>query len=68
MNFQEAQMCRHILVTLSAEEKTVVKKLSGVMLPVNASILLAMVALVAIAGSSRQGELIASSSAPTATR
>jgi hypothetical protein len=61
-------MCHHVHVTLSAEEKAAVKKLSGVLIPVYASILLAMIAVVAVASGPRQGELIASSSASTATR
>ena len=61
-------MCHNVYVTLSAEEKAAVKKLSGVLIPVYASILLAMVAVVAIGGGSRQGEMIAASSAATATR
>jgi len=61
-------MCHHVYVRLPAEEKAAVKKLSGVMMPVYASILLAMIAVVAISGGSRQGDMVASSSAATATR
>jgi hypothetical protein len=73
MEFQEAPMCRHVYVRLSAEEKAAVKKLSGTMIPIYASILLAMIAVAMIAvatvaGGSRQGEQIASSSASIATR
>ena len=62
-------MCHHyhIHVRLSAEEKKEVKKLSGIMVPVYASMLVALVAFVAATGSARQGELIASTSAPAAT-
>jgi len=61
-------MCHHVHVTLSAEEKKDVKKLSGIMIPVYASIVLAVVAVVAVTGSSRQGELVASSASSAATR
>jgi hypothetical protein len=63
-------MCHHahVHVMLSAEDKKDVKKLAGVMIPVYASILLAMIAAVAVAGAPRQGELIASVAAPAATR
>lgn len=61
-------MCHHVHVTLSAEEKKDVKKLSGIMIPVYASIMLAVIAVVAITSGPRQGELIASSSVPSVTR
>jgi hypothetical protein len=61
-------MCHHVHVTLSAEEKKDVRKLSGIMIPVYASILLAMIAVAAFSGAPRQGELIASSAASSATR
>jgi hypothetical protein len=62
-------MCHsHVHVTLSAEDKEDIKKLSGIMIPVYASALLALVAFVVVAGGSRQGELIASTAAPAATR
>ena len=61
-------MCHHVHVTLSADEKKEVRKLAGVMIPVYASILLAMIVVVAVANGSRQDALIAASSAPTATR
>jgi len=63
-------MCHnvHVHVTLSAEDKKDVKKLSGIMIPVYASIVLAVVAVVALGSAPRQGELIASTSAPAATR
>ena len=58
-------MCHHyhIHVRLSAEEKKEVKKLSGIMIPVYASVLVALVAFVAVSGSARHGELVASTSA-----
>ena len=61
-------MCHHVHVTLSAEDKKDVKKLAGVMIPVYASILLALVAVVAVNGGSRQNELVASTATPAATR
>jgi hypothetical protein len=61
-------MCHHVHVTLSFEDKKEVKKLWGVMIPVYASIVLAVIAVVAVTGTPRQGELIAASSAPAATR
>jgi len=61
-------MCHryHIHVMLSPEDKKDVKKLSGIMIPVYASVLLALVSFVAVNGTSRQGELIASTVAPAA--
>jgi hypothetical protein len=63
-------MCHHvhIRVLLTEEDRKDVKKLSGIMVPVYASVLLAMIAVVALSSGSRQGELIASSSAANATR
>ncbi len=61
-------MCHHVHVTLSAEDKAAVKKLSGMMISVYASIVLAVIAIVAISGTPRQGELIATTSAPSVTR
>jgi hypothetical protein len=65
---EEALMCHHVHVTLSAEDKKDVKKLSGIMIPVYASIVLAIIAVVAVTGAPRQGELIASTSVPAAAR
>ncbi len=61
-------MCHHVHVTLSAEEQKDVKKLSGIMIPVYASIVLAVIAVVSVTGGPPRGELVASSSAPAATR
>ena len=61
-------MCHHLHVTLSAEDKRDVKKLSGVLIPVYASIVLVVIAVVAVTGSSRQNELIASTAVSAATR
>ncbi|MGH6727369.1 MAG: hypothetical protein ACREB8_12615 [Pseudolabrys sp.] len=60
-------MCHHVHVTLSAEDIKAAKKLSGILLPVYASIVLATIAVVAVTGAPRQGELIASRSVPVAT-
>ena len=43
-----------------------VKKLAGIMIPLYASIMLAMIAVVAVTGSRPQGEQIASTSVPVA--
>jgi hypothetical protein len=63
-------MCHpaHIHVMLSAEDKKDVKKLAGIMIPVYASAMLALIAFVAVTGSSRLGELVASTAAPATTR
>jgi hypothetical protein len=65
---EEAPMCHRGYVLLSPEEKQDVKKLSGVMIPVYASVLVALIAFVVFTGGSRQGELIASRATPAATR
>jgi hypothetical protein len=61
-------MCHHVHVTLSAEDKKHVTRLSGLLIPVYASIVLAAIAVVALTDASRQGELIASASVPAAAR
>jgi hypothetical protein len=61
-------MCHHVHVTLSAEDKKHVTRLSGLLIPVCASIMLAVIVVVALTGVSRQGELIASVSVPAAVR
>ena len=60
-------MCHRVHVMLSAEDKKDVKKLSGIMIPVYASVLLAMIAVIAFAGGSRQ-ELVASTAVSTESR
>lgn len=60
-------MCHRVYVTLSAKEKQDVRKLSGIMIPVYASVVLVLIAAVAVTGGSRQGELVASTVAPAAT-
>ena len=61
-------MCHHahVHVTLSAADKAAAKKLSGFLIPVYASIVLAVIALVAVNGAPRQGEQIATSIPSTA--
>jgi hypothetical protein len=61
-------MCHHVHVTLSAEDKKHVVRLSGFLIPVYASIVLAVIAVVALTGVSRQGDLIAFASVPAAVR
>ncbi len=61
-------MCHRVYVTLSAEDKKDVKKLSGIMIPVYASVMLALIAVVAVSAGSRQGGLVASTNIPAATR
>ena len=63
-------MCHpaHIHVMLSAEDKKEVKKLAGIMMPIYASAMLALIGFVAVTASSRQAELVASTAAPAATR
>ena len=61
-------MCRHVHVMLSAEDKKHVKKLAGIMIPVYASIVLAVVAVVAFTGSPQKSELIAAASVPASAR
>jgi hypothetical protein len=61
-------MCHHIHVTLSAEDKAAVKTVSGWMIPVYATVVLAAIAVVAASSGPRNGELVASASAPAAQR
>jgi hypothetical protein len=61
-------VCHHVHVTLSAEDRKNVKTFAGIMIPVYASILLAVVAVAAVGSASRPGEMIAASSASSATR
>jgi hypothetical protein len=55
-------MCHHVYVKLSAEEKKEARKLSGILIPAYASIVLAVIAVVAVAGASHQGEQVAAGS------
>ena len=55
-------MCHHVHVTLSAEDKAAARKLTGIMIPAYAAVLLAIVAVVSITAP-RSSERIASVSA-----
>lgn len=59
-------MCHHAHVRLSAEEKKEVRKLSGIMIPIYASVVLAVIAVVSVTDGTRQSELVASTSVPAA--
>ena len=59
-------MCHHGRIRLSAEDRQDVKKLSGIMVPVYATAMLALIAFAVVAGGSRQGELVASTTAQQA--
>jgi hypothetical protein len=57
-------MCHHVYVKLSAEEKKEAKRLSGFLVPVYASIVLAVIAIVAASSAPQQGDQIASRTLP----
>ncbi len=59
-------MCHRHIVTLSAEDEKDVRKLSGFLIPIYASIVLAMFAVVAVTGTAQRGDRVASTSASTA--
>ena len=61
-------MCHHGHIKLSPEDMKEVKKLSGIMIPVYATAMVVLIAIVAVTGGSRQGELVASTTAPVAAR
>jgi hypothetical protein len=61
-----AMCCHYVHVTLSAEDKAAVKTMSGWMIPVYATVVLAVIALVAVSGGQRRGEIVASTAAPGA--
>ena len=61
-------MCHHVHIRLSAEDKAAVKQVWGWLAPVYAVAVLALVAGVAVSSTPRNGELVASSSAPAAAR
>jgi hypothetical protein len=61
-------MCHSVHISLSAEDKAAARKMTGLMIPVYASILLAIVALVSLKPGPRQGELVAAASAPAVPR
>jgi hypothetical protein len=66
MDSQEAVMCHRVRVLLSTEEKEDVKKLTGIMVPVYATIMLVLVAVVAV--TMQQKELTASNVTPITAR
>jgi hypothetical protein len=53
-------MCHRVRVLLSTEDKQDVKKLTGILIPVYATVMLVLVATVAVTLTLQQGELIAS--------
>lgn len=55
-------MCHHahVHIALSADDRKDVKRLAGIMMPVYASIVLAVIAAVSLAGGQGQGEIFAS--------
>ncbi len=59
-------MCHQVYVTLSADEKAAARKMAGFMIPVYASIVLAVIAVVAVTGTPRQGEQIVAAAVPAA--
>jgi hypothetical protein len=61
-------MCHHGHIKLSPEDKKDVKKLSGIMIPVYATAMVALIAFVAVTGGSRQGEMVASTAPAAAAR
>jgi hypothetical protein len=63
-------MCHHahVRVMLSAEDKKDICRLSGIMIPVYASIVLAAIAVLAASGAPRQGEQVAAASVAAAAR
>jgi hypothetical protein len=60
----EASMCHLVHVWLTAEEKSAVKRLSGLLIPVYAAVVLAVIAVAVVAPGSGRTELIASRSVP----
>ena len=61
-------MCHRVTITLSAEERAAAKRVTGFLIPAYASIVLAAIAVVAVAGAPQQNEQIAAASVPAATR
>ena len=61
-------MCHRVRVLLSTEDKQDVKKLTGIIVPAYATILLILIAAVAVSMTSQQGELVASHVTPVAAR
>lgn len=61
-------MCHHLPVTLSAEDKRSVKRLTGVLIPAYAAVALAVIAALVVFHAPRSGELVASAAVPAASR
>jgi hypothetical protein len=61
-------MCHHLPVTLSAEDRKSVKRLTGMLIPAYAAVALAVIAAVAVAPTLRPGEQVASAAVPAASR
>ena len=61
-------MCHHLPVSLSAEDKKAVRRLSGVLIPAYAAVALAVIAALAVVHAPRSNELVASASLPAASR
>jgi len=61
-------MCHHVHIPLSAEERTAVRRLTRLLVPVYAAVMLAIVGLVALNVAPRSGELVAQAGAPAASR
>jgi hypothetical protein len=63
-------MCHHanVYAVLSADDKKAAKKLTGMLIPVYASIVLAVIAIAAIGGGAPQHEQVALRAAPAAAR
>ncbi len=59
-------MCHRVRVVLSAEERAAARRLTGYLIPVYAAVALAVIAVVAVSGTPRQGERIATASVPAA--
>ena len=61
-------MCHHFPVTLSAEDKKSVKRLSGMLIPAYAAVALAVIAALAVVHAPPPNELVASAAPPAASR
>jgi hypothetical protein len=61
-------MCHHLPVTLSAEDKQSVQRLTGMLIPAYAAVALAVIAALAVVHAPRSHELVASVATPAASR
>jgi len=57
---EEAAMCHHVLVRLSAEEKQTVRRLSGILIPAYAALALAVIAGFVLGHAPDRQEIVAS--------